>query len=136
MNKADTFQLPDWFDGQVYDEGETVTNPFSGEEYTLNNLELSMYDFIMGSQMVFEVSPNLIAQKQIDEFHKALKWFQETNSEAYKILLDQNMSGEDIIQRINEIKELIVRNPDEGDLALKYCDYLIDDIYLYRKQCL
>jgi hypothetical protein len=41
------------------------------------------------------------------------------------------MSGEDIIKRINEI-----RNPDEGDLALKYCDYLIDDIYLYRKQCL
>lgn len=44
------------------------------------------------------------------------------------------MSGEDIIQRVNEIKELIIRNPDGGDLALKYCDYLIDDIYLYRKQ--
>jgi len=47
-----------------------------------------------------------------------------------------SMSGEDIIQRVNEIKELIIRNPDGGDLALKYCDYLIDDIYLYRKQCL
>jgi len=46
------------------------------------------------------------------------------------------MSGEDIIQRVNEIKELIIRNPDGGDLALKYCDYLIDDIYLYRKNCL
>ena len=46
------------------------------------------------------------------------------------------MSGEDIIERVNEIKELIIRNPDGGDLALKYCDYLIDDIYLYRKQCL
>ena len=44
MNK----QLPDWFDGQIYDEGETVTNPFSGEEYTLNNIELSMYDFYNG----------------------------------------------------------------------------------------
>jgi hypothetical protein len=47
-----------------------------------------------------------------------------------------SMSGEDIIERVNEIKELIIRNPDGGDLALKYCDYLIDDIYLYRKQCL
>ena len=47
-----------------------------------------------------------------------------------------SMSGEDIIKRVNEIKELIIRNPDGGDLALKYCDYLIDDIYLYRKQCL
>ena len=47
-----------------------------------------------------------------------------------------SVSGEDIIQRVNEIKELIIRNPDGGDLALKYCDYLIDDIYLYRKLCL
>lgn len=84
MNK----QLPDWFDGQVYNEGETVTNPFSGEEYTLNNLELSMYDFIMGSQYVMELTPKKITQKNIDEFHKALEWFRETNSEAYKILLD------------------------------------------------
>ncbi len=46
------------------------------------------------------------------------------------------MSGEDIIQRINEIKELIIRNPEEGDLALKYCDYLIDDIYMYKQHSL
>ena len=42
-------ELPAWFNGQVYTHGETVTNPFSGEIYHLNNLELSMYDFIMGS---------------------------------------------------------------------------------------
>jgi hypothetical protein len=44
------------------------------------------------------------------------------------------MSGEDIIKRINEVKELIIR--EEYDLALQYSDYIIDDIYLYRKQCL
>ena len=32
------------------------------------------------------------------------------------------MSGEEIIKRVNEIKELIIRTPDKGDLALKYCD--------------
>ena len=37
--------LPKWFNGTIYEEGETVTNPFSGETYELNNLELSMYDF-------------------------------------------------------------------------------------------
>jgi len=36
----------------IYDKGDTVTNPFSGDTYELNNLELSMYDLIMGSQMV------------------------------------------------------------------------------------
>jgi len=46
------------------------------------------------------------------------------------------MSGEDIIDRINHIKELIIRNPDGGELALKYCDYLIDDIFMYKKNCL
>ena len=44
--------LPKWFDGTIYDKGDTVTNPFSGDTYELNNLELSMYDLIMGSQMV------------------------------------------------------------------------------------
>jgi hypothetical protein len=88
MNKADTFQLPDWFNGEVYDEGETVTNPFSGEEYTLNNIELSMYDFIVGSQYVMEISSKFMSERSISEFNKALTWFREANPEAYKILLD------------------------------------------------
>jgi hypothetical protein len=86
MNK----QLPDWFDGQVYDTGETVTNSFSGEEYELTGIELSMYDFIMGSQYVMEVAPKNITNKQIDEFHKALEWFKKNNIEAYNILLLKN----------------------------------------------
>jgi hypothetical protein len=85
MNKQ---ELPEWFTGTIYDEGETVTNPFSGEEYELNNIELSMYDFIMGSQYVMELAPKKTTQKDIDEFHKALKWFKENNPEAYEILLD------------------------------------------------
>ena len=49
--KTKTQKLPKWFNGTIYEEGETVTNPFSGESYELNNLELSMYDFIIGSQI-------------------------------------------------------------------------------------
>jgi hypothetical protein len=85
MNKQ---ELPEWFTGTIYDKGETVTNPFSGEEYELNNLELSMYDFIMGSQMVMEMSPKFMSERSISEFNKALEWFRGNNSEAYKILLD------------------------------------------------
>jgi hypothetical protein len=38
-------KLPKWFKGELYEEGATVQNRFSGEEYELNALELSMYDF-------------------------------------------------------------------------------------------
>ena len=69
--------IPKWFQGMIYDKGETVTNPFSGEQYDLNGVELSMYDFIMGSQYVMEVAPKTVTSKQINEFHKALRWFQK-----------------------------------------------------------
>jgi hypothetical protein len=80
--------VPKWFQGMIYDKGETVTNPFSGETYDLNGVELSMYDFIMGSQYVMEVAPKTVTSKQINEFHKALRWFQQNNIDAYMVLLD------------------------------------------------
>ncbi len=80
--------VPKWFSGMIYENGETVTNPFSGETYELNGVELSMYDFIMGSQYVMEVAPKTVTSKQINEFHKALRWFQQNNIDAYMVLLD------------------------------------------------
>ena len=85
--------LPKWFNGTIYDKGETVTNPFSGEEYKLTNLELSMYDFIMGAQMTFAVhqekQPNIpISKKLIKDFEKGLDWFRRSNAKAYMVLLD------------------------------------------------
>ena len=81
-------KLPKWFKGSLYTEGLIVENPFSGEEYELNNVELSMYDFIIGSQRVFEVAPKTVTTKQVNDFHKALTWFRKNNSEAYMVLLD------------------------------------------------
>jgi hypothetical protein len=80
--------IPKWFQGMIYDKGETVTNPFSGEQYDLNGIELSIYDFIMGSQYVMELAPKTVTSKQINEFHKALNWFRKNNIEAYMVLLD------------------------------------------------
>lgn len=80
--------VPKWFKGMIYDKGESVTNPFSGDSYELNGVELSMYDFIMGSQYVMEVAPKTVTEKQINEFHKALSWFRKNNSDAYMVLLD------------------------------------------------
>ena len=87
MSKQNT-ELPKWFKGQLYDKGDTVRNPFSGEEYELNNVELSMYDFIIGSQMVFEKVPHMVTPDKVRDFQKGLAWFSRNNIEAYMALLD------------------------------------------------
>ncbi len=81
-------QLPKWFDGTIYEKGDTVTNPFSGETYELNNLELSMYDFIKGLNYMFEALGSLSSDKHIKMHQDALSWFRKNNAKAYMILLD------------------------------------------------
>jgi hypothetical protein len=71
-------KLPKWFDGQVYPEGGDVTNPYTGECYTLSNIELSMYDLILGAERL----------RVYDIMQKGLAWFRTANPEAYMGLLD------------------------------------------------
>ena len=80
-------KLPKWFDGQLYGKGEVVKNPYSGEEYELTAVELSMYDFIKGSEMCMSAGWNLNSKIR-DEFDKALSWFIKNNPKAYMALLD------------------------------------------------
>ena len=77
-------QLPKWFRGEVYKEGATVRNRFSGEEYKLNAMELSMYDFIIGASTVAEMG----LDTDIVSLRKCLDWFKQHNAEAYLVLLD------------------------------------------------
>ena len=79
-------ELPKWFRGELYEKGDTVRNRFSGEEYKLNAMELSMYDFIIGTQLVFEMG--MQNDKLIKDFQKGLNWFRKHNAEAYMTLLD------------------------------------------------
>ena len=81
-------KLPAWFKGSQYDKGDTVRNPFSGEKCELNATELSMYDFIIGSQMVMEKMPKSVNNQMINDFHKGLDWFRSNNGKAYMTLLD------------------------------------------------
>tara|TARA_R100000655_G_scaffold80526_1_gene119957 strand:- start:3 stop:269 length:267 start_codon:yes stop_codon:yes gene_type:complete len=80
-------QLPKWFHGELYEEGGTVRNRFSGEEYELNAMELSMYDFIIGSTMVLEMAGGY-KHTDVNELRKGLDWFRQHNAEAYMVLLD------------------------------------------------
>ena len=77
-------QLPKWFNGELYKKGGTVRNRFSGEEYKLNNIELSMYDFVMGSVIMCEMGMTDV----VPNLRKSLDWFRQHNAEAYMVLLD------------------------------------------------
>lgn len=81
-------KLPKWFNGALYSQGETVANPFTGEEIELTAVELSLYDFIMGCNMVFAGAPKRINDDMIKDFDLALTWFRVNNPEAYMVLLD------------------------------------------------
>ena len=70
--------IPKWFNGVVYSEGDRVSNPFTGESVELTAEELSMYDLIMGAQMV----------QRYELVRKGLDWFRRENAEAYMVLLD------------------------------------------------
>ena len=80
-------KLPKWFNGELYEEGGTVKNRFSGEEYELNNIELSIYDFVIGATIVVEMGM-FNTPKHVQDLRKGLDWFKQNNSEAYMKLLD------------------------------------------------
>ena len=81
-------KLPKWFDGELYEEGDTVQNPYSGEEIELTAAELSMYDFVMGATFVYEMGGLSASGKILKDLQKGLDWFRKHNPEAYMVLLD------------------------------------------------
>ncbi len=88
MSQRTKQKLPKWFNGTLYSQGETVANPFTGEKIELTNVELSLYDFIMGCNMVFAKAPNRVNDDMIRDFDLALTWFKVNNPQAYMVLLD------------------------------------------------
>jgi hypothetical protein len=87
-NKKQT--VPKWFKGTIYEKGAIVRNRFSGDEYELNALELSMYDFIMGATTVVEMQYDrkIHSEELIKNLRKGLDWFRKNNVKAYMVLLD------------------------------------------------
>ena len=77
-------EIPKWFNGQIYDKGAEVTNRFGGDSCYLNNVELSIYDFIIGASTVMEMG----LTTDVENLRKGLDWFRKNNINAYMILLD------------------------------------------------
>ena len=77
-------EIPKWFNGQIYDKGAEVTNRFGGDSCYLNNVELSIYDFIIGSSTIMEMG----LDTDVENLRKGLDWFRKNNGKAYMVLLD------------------------------------------------
>ena len=87
MIKEKEQKLPKWFDGELYEVGDEVRNPYSGEKIKLTAVELSMYDFVMGATIVVEMGMFNTPQ-HVADLRKGLDWFRKHNAEAYMVLLD------------------------------------------------
>ena len=87
MSKKKEQKLPKWFNGVIYDKGAVVQNRFGGAEIELNNIELSMYDFVIGASIVCEMGV-FNNSRNIIELRKGLDWFRKNKTEAYMVLLD------------------------------------------------
>ena len=83
-------QLPNWFEGEVYELGDEVRNPFSGETCLLDAAELSMYDHIKGIELAIMMNIPIFGLngKYIDIIDQGKDWFLIKNPQAYMILLD------------------------------------------------
>jgi len=81
-------QLPDWFEGEVYEIGDEVRNPYSGDSCLLSAAELSMYDLVKGAEMVLNMGIAVDQEECIEIIHKGGDWLLANNPVAYMILLD------------------------------------------------
>ena len=87
MNKEDVKkQLPNWFEGEVYEIGDEVRNPYSGDTALLDAAELSMYDCVKGAEMAMLMGVDV--DRCIDAINQGKDWFLAKNPQAYMTLLD------------------------------------------------
>ena len=81
-------KLPKWFDGEELKEGSVVKNAITNEECELNNIELSMWNFMRNTALLSRLENK---DKEIDELdlsflNKGCKWFEKNNKNAWEIL--------------------------------------------------
>ena len=75
---ADSIEFPDWFDAEIYKKGDMITNPFSKASIYIDRKALSMYDVIMGANVM----------ENWDIVRKGCDWFRKHYPKEYMVLLD------------------------------------------------
>lgn len=91
-NKNKNKNKPKWLENMSFrEEGKVVKNPYTNQEYELNNVELTVYENIMHLSSlierkggVFNSATGTLQRKMA----KQLSWFRKNNPQAYLVLLD------------------------------------------------
>ena len=73
-------KLPEWYKKEPEKEGSTVRNPLNGEEFPLNNIELTLYDIIQGSVAFMQMG---MADDLSKDAKRSLEWFKDNNHDAH-----------------------------------------------------
>jgi hypothetical protein len=84
-------KTPSWFTGELYEKGSIVKNPYSGMQFELNALELSIYDYVLGLNTIIQEMGGVMDPRTVKfqgEMAKGISWFRNNNAKAYMILLD------------------------------------------------
>ena len=89
---------PNWFEGNIYENGGAVIIESSGEEFELNNLELSIYDFLCGTHVVLMDNHFIDFEIDFEIYLNGIEWFKQNNHKAYMKLLHE---------KDNDIKNLM-----------------------------
>lgn len=89
---------PNWFDGNIYENGGVVIVESSGEEFELNNLELSIYDFLCGVHVVALENHFIDIEIDFETYVNGIEWFKQNNHKVYMKLLHE---------KYNDIKNLV-----------------------------
>ena len=84
-------KVPKGFNGRIYDEGGKVKD-FSGKEFLLNNIELSLFDFFSGCASFRDMlNPDEMMTKKrgVLEYSiaKVAVWFRENNPQLFNDLI-------------------------------------------------
>jgi len=102
LSKEERDNIPEWYTGEVLEEGFIIKDEETGKEIKLTGLEASIYEFLKTNEKIFD---SMIHDMQFigdilnsDEGIKSLinvqngrakgkEWLKENNLDAYKVLL-------------------------------------------------
>ena len=126
---------PNWFKGKIYDNGQYVENPISKDGCKLTNIELSIYDYLMGLNIMVQekvFSDKKEEEKQINNIQLCLEWFKYNNLLKYMILFENDFgelkSKKEITKWLVKVDELKFSNGFKTNFfELRDCVWWSDD---------
>lgn len=74
-------ELPEWFDGELCEEGRVVQNKHGDDKFELTNVESTMYDFVCSTLAI--IGMGIGGAKESEDMHKGMEWFKKNNHDAY-----------------------------------------------------